>query len=167
MQMFSHAAAQSPCSREAGGREDFAPGYIWFLLSESSASERVGGSAQRRPLRWDFDPGYRRPDLPCSRPPFHCPFDGAVGEATRPVGYLRPSSSNRGDSSVSPRPRMKSLEKPLSNRRPAASSQGVKAAAPLHSNQNEERESEEERRGERGLSAALLATRSGPLPNRK
>lgn len=109
-QMFSHAAAQSPCSREAGGREDLHQDI--YLLSESSASERVGGSAQRRPLLWDLDPDYHCPDLPCSRPPFHCPFDGAVGEAARPVGYLRPSSSNRGDSSVSPRPRMKSLKKP-------------------------------------------------------
>lgn len=39
-QMFSHAAAQSPCSREAGGREGYIYGF--FSVSHRPVSEWVG-----------------------------------------------------------------------------------------------------------------------------
>lgn len=43
MQMFSHAAAQSSCSREAGGREDLRQDiYGFFSVSHQPVSEWVG-----------------------------------------------------------------------------------------------------------------------------
>lgn len=76
-------------SRRAGLHQDI---YSYFPVSHRPVREWVG------------------PRSGLSLPRFHCLFNGVVSKTTRPVSSLLPLSSHQGDSSVSPRPRMKSLK---------------------------------------------------------